>query len=1471
MDIERIGPIRKTEMRRADGSVRQHEDRWDEDSQFLDIDYYWTGHTEFQVLEEGGDPNEQEKAAEKEVEEDKEEAEAPRDRGMLRRRRARTRQLQRGLWVVEGDEEVKERLQATLRLMDERGVQDWISLEKGSDLFEAWASAESAQADVQLILCSRKARRMRKPQPFSGPAEVPLRKGFLLLETGVLCTYWETWTQLAPQAQIRPLVAAGRQLYLVLFGKELGEQVEEEKDDRYMAREQERMRRWNALPRELKLAVKRIHVNLGHANIPSMLRALRVSRASEVALRAVRLFRCEDCPRIQDPKQPRPSKLPIAEEFNVQIGMDIIQEKDSSGHTWSWLNILCQGTSFQICVLLGDVHHNPSGKDILEAFVTGWTTWAGYPERGLVTDRAKPFLAEVAEDVAEHGCTFDSAAKAAPWQIGQIERRGGLWKGTFRRAAWSQQASGLDEVRILTASVNHSKNTMCRKHGFSPSQWVLGKDLRLPADLADDSEVSRIGAQALADTPGTKFFRKTQLRMAAREAFARTANSDALRRAELRKVRPTRGPFLPGMYVWYYDQADRAPGPNNWRGVARVIGKEGQSTIWISHRGILLAVAPEHLSRAFDEEVRNWTVVAREHELVDASPAAGGTSFIDLRKAPAPGPAALPIPEEGEEAAVEEPPAEEEILQEQTEDLSASSTSMGRMHLESERERKRELRSSEFFSKKQEERRQQREEKRRRIEEGGPAPAAPMEEVITPDLGGEAEGPEMEFDPELDDYHQSRPTRQLSPLVEDPEAVSAEREAKRLRTTSHDGALQSSEGPFAHMVLEVPQFLEERARSYYSQHADFYKKRKVNEEAFLFGVKRNDFTEKYEALAAQEEPTGTSGGALTKKKGRKELKLTDLKPEQQRLFTGQGGSDAREWDAWISKEACTVLDYQTSKRIRKEKPDLIVPTRWVRTNKSEGLIGKDFQAKSRLVVQGFKDKSLGFYRRDAPTASAVAESIVLTVSAFHRFVLVAKDIKNAYFSGKSVGREIYLDPPRGGLPGVGQGQLLQANKAIYGFAEAARLFWLALREHLLSDGWVESRLEPALFYLRRNGVLKGILVTHVDDIEGGLHPSVMDEAFRRSSLALEFATNHVREFIFRGREIKQHENGNIDVSMKNYALSMRNLKIEKARRSQLEEKLDEEEMETLQSSAGELGWLARQLRCDLGYENGVLQRSKVGACVADLLQLKKFVGQARRGADFRMKYWSDINIRDGVVVHLADSGHANGTPDRGHTRYRSVGGYFILIAEKGILEGEESRCNILSFHSGVTKRVCRSTLAAEASHLAEAVEAGDWIIVLLEEALSGEVDLKNWQEVIERRQRVYVTDARSVYDYLQKDATSTSTDKRMAIEGALLRETVRRHGASVRWIDGMQNIADVLTKENAEKDTLREFMRTGRLSLVQTEANKQIKEKKRMERQKRRVKQSDDKEDVNQQLRRERQKKLAEKLKGEEVSEEEDE
>ena len=65
----------------------------------------------------------------------------------------------------------------------------------------------------------------------------------------------------------------------------------------------------------------------------------------------------------------------------------------------------------------------------------------------------------------------------------------------------------------------------------------------------------------------------------------------------------------------------------------------------MSRRGILIAVSPEHLSRAYDPEVESRMAVNQELELVDTVPLAGGTGFIDLRKAPIP---ELPDLPEGE-------------------------------------------------------------------------------------------------------------------------------------------------------------------------------------------------------------------------------------------------------------------------------------------------------------------------------------------------------------------------------------------------------------------------------------------------------------------------------------------------------------------------------------------------------------------------------------------------------------------------------------------------------------------------------------------------------------------------------------------------------------------------------------------------------------------------------------------------------
>ena len=197
------------------------------------------------------------------------------DHRVLQRRGHRTRQLQRGFWVETSEEAVITLLQATLDYVRQEGGEQWNRIDIHSDLGKSWLAHESAQAEIKLILCSTSARRMKKPQPYFGPIEVPIRRSYLLLDDSTaLTTDYEVWSNMAPAAQIRPLTARGRLLYVVVFGAELGEVEEGEEDDRWQAREAARERQWNALPRELKLAVRRIHVNLGHANTKAMLRSL---------------------------------------------------------------------------------------------------------------------------------------------------------------------------------------------------------------------------------------------------------------------------------------------------------------------------------------------------------------------------------------------------------------------------------------------------------------------------------------------------------------------------------------------------------------------------------------------------------------------------------------------------------------------------------------------------------------------------------------------------------------------------------------------------------------------------------------------------------------------------------------------------------------------------------------------------------------------------------------------------------------------------------------------------------------------------------------------------------------------------------------------------------------------------------------------------------------------------------------------
>ena len=172
------------------------------------------GHLEAQPFEQEPPQEEQHRGG------DPQEGPVVLDQRVLRRRGHRVRQLQRGFWIETDEESIAQLLQSTLDYVRQEGGEQWNKIDVNGDLGKSWFSLESSQAEVRLILCSASARRMKKPQPYFGPHEVPLRKSFLLLGNGqVLTTDWEMWSNQAPASQVRPLVAPDRQLYVVLYGR----------------------------------------------------------------------------------------------------------------------------------------------------------------------------------------------------------------------------------------------------------------------------------------------------------------------------------------------------------------------------------------------------------------------------------------------------------------------------------------------------------------------------------------------------------------------------------------------------------------------------------------------------------------------------------------------------------------------------------------------------------------------------------------------------------------------------------------------------------------------------------------------------------------------------------------------------------------------------------------------------------------------------------------------------------------------------------------------------------------------------------------------------------------------------------------------------------------------------------------------------------------------------------------------------
>ena len=1131
--------------------------------------------------------------------------------------------------------------------------------------------------------------------------------------------------------------------------------------------ESERKRRWNKAPKEIRIALRRLHHMTGHGSSASMIQMLRTAGASSETLEACRHFACETCRKRQPVQKPPVTKMPGKLVFNHEVSGDCFEVQDSVGNRHTIMSIVCLGTLYHQAywVAPGGV---PRSQVCAEALLHGWLQPFGAPQI-FTCDRGVHNQGRFRDLLRIHGIQLRFAGVEAPFQIGRTERQGGILKDIIKTAVEEQQIIGVQDMKMMVMECAMVKNDRLNHHGFSPSQWVLGK---LPRDVtsltSEEAEAGALGVQEEVLQAEDVFARQLEVRQSAKMAFSKVDSSRRIRAALLRKSVPLRGPYSMGDLVCFYRRG-------RWNGPARIIGREGRSTLWLVHAGIPIVVSESQLRPATTREVMVKQLLAlrpsrkRRRNNNDEME----TPFEDDLRSPM-------LQGEEEQPSYVELPMDEEVPV-MNGDVTAplfSPPGLGNEDLDA-----------------------------------GDEQETPFPEVLPqqPDGGVQdvevvpvpvpLDQPESEQAPSMEGTVPPTPTMdQMGP--------SSNQLTTALRTSVRqlDGLADRNRSRSPHRdprLLPVP---EGRDGLLAVKHKD----------AFYCFLAKRIYKKKRQVGAGREVNYGKSEGDI-----RDKLNATRVK----------------EWNNWMQFDAVKILPPGEQARFFQDNPEAeVIPTRWVDTDKSEP--GQESEFKSRLVARGDLEKNNSL-RTDSPTTSQLFLNLVMSYSTTSGNRLKGGDISAAFLQGSRIKRKLVLKLPADGIPDqhLEDGSLMVCNKSVYGTKDAPRGFWKQLHDDILDCGLMEVPFEQAAYYLPGElGEIAGLMGSHVDDLLWSGNEK-MDEAMEKLQKKYNFRTTTSDEFKFCGRIVVQNEKG-ITINCPAVLDRVKRIYMTPDRRKQRAEQATDAEVSQLRSVVGSLSWYSRVCRPDLAHGVNQLQAVQQKARVDDLMTANRLLSYALETKDHGIHYPADaFEFRRCMILSINDASHAasydvdkNGRPI-GH---RSQTGRILALASEDFERSGEGKVHMLSWSSNVIKRVCRSTLQSETMSLQLGSEEAEHLrqaLFTMKNLAMGVRATENYIPAMDHMKVMWFTDCRSLSDHLTNPTASEVSDKRLAIDLTALRQELWRNPTELignptytdsleegrtticAWISTATMVADGLTKQ-MKCPQLERTMKTGQLQVT---------------------------------------------------------
>ena len=513
-------------------------------------------------------------------------------------------------------------------------------------------------------------------------------------------------------------------------------------------------------------------------------------------------------------------------------------------------------------------------------------------------------------------------------------------------------------------------------------------------------------------------------------------------------------------------------------------------------------------------------------------------------------------------------------------------------------------------------------------------------------------------------------------------------------------------------------------------------------------------------------------------------------------------TESNNWFSWggimpvPTKEAHAILnDPVLGRRVLK--------SRAAYRDKNKGL--GEIRAKCRVDLLGCNDPDLFNLTRDSPTPTRLSESIVMAIAAAGAngevnhdkklWRLWISDAKSAFLQGEQNLDEragpLYMKPPRDPLiaeTNTFSADLYQVLGNGYGLPDAPRVWSRRVLQRALERGFKQHGFDHCLFYyVNEDEQLRAVMIVRVDDFLCVYHQDFDSDLLQNMFVWGSITIITVNEpGVFRGKEIKLVYEGRYKykVTQESFIQGLEPGRISKDR-SKSDDKLTATEWQEFRSVSGSLQWLASQTRPEI---SPVVSLSNKGqeTSYLDLKRLYETVNHLRDTPDHGLTYQDIPFDSSSTIVTFTDSSWAN-------AELKSQYGVLVMLSPPQVTE-TTSKGTLLDWKSARSTRICRSTLAAEASAADEGEGADRATFTKL--CISEMLYLEPAFKVGCRLNSLQVTDAKSLYDSIVAENPSL-TDKRSLINIRSVQQTVSPR--QVHWVPTSLMWADALTKLDSSK------------------------------------------------------------------------